>query len=87
MKHGKILPKDTMLMRLHTGTATQGPAQSYDMSVNVGNNCPIVESKQTGKWFTLSWADIISMAQKAGIDTPDSQSTHKKKDHKNGNKT
>lgn len=70
MTHGKILPKDTLLMRIYTGTATQGTAQTYDMSINTGDNCPIVESKQTGKWFILSWEDIIGLAQNAGIDTP-----------------
>jgi len=29
---------------------------------------PLVHSKQTGKWFTLSFPEIVEMAVEAGID-------------------
>ena len=63
---GQIHPPRTMLLRIHSGEAQSGKLK-YEMSVTMEGS-PIIESKQTGKWFTLSWQAIIEMAVKAGID-------------------
>jgi len=55
-----------MFLRVHCGEAKSGKLK-YEMSTAIAG-MPIVESKQTGKWFTLSWQAIIDMAVKAGID-------------------
>ena len=55
-----------MFLRVHAGTAEYGKLK-YEMAYLMGGS-PIVESKQTGKWFTLSWQDILDLARKAGID-------------------
>lgn len=87
MKHGKIHPKKTLFLRVDVGKATDENKNTYELSTNINDNSPIVCSEKTGKWFTLSWTDIMNLARDANIDKPDSQSTHKRKNHKNGNKT
>jgi len=67
---GKIHPKRTMFFRVHVGTAKNSQG-SYEMATNAGDSAPIVESKKTGKWFTLSWEDIMNMAKDADIDKKD----------------
>lgn len=57
-------------IRIHAGEATRGKL-AYTMAANVIPLSPIVVSKQTGKSFTLSWAEIIDLAVAAGIDEPE----------------
>lgn len=63
---GEILPPRSMILRQHIGEASCGDLK-YEMSTGM-NGAPIVRSKQTGKWFTISWAKILELADKAGID-------------------
>ena len=63
---GKVYPPRSMFLRVHCGEATAGKLK-YEMATLIAG-MPIVESKQTGKWFTLSWQEIIDLAVKAGID-------------------
>ena len=65
-KYGTIHPKKTLLLRMETGTAEAGGVK-YELTINMGNNTPIVSSSKTGKYFTLSWQDIINLAIDAGI--------------------
>ena len=51
---------------METGTAEAGGVK-YELTINMGNNTPIVSSSKTGKYFTLSWQDIINLAIDAGI--------------------
>lgn len=64
---GEILPSTSLMLRNHVGEASCGDLK-YEMSTGM-NGAPIVRSKQTGKWFTLSWQAILELADKAGIDT------------------
>ena len=64
---GKIHPKKTLFFRQNVGSA-EADGRSYEMSMNVGGSHPIIQSRQTEKWFTLSWQEIIDMAIEAGID-------------------
>jgi hypothetical protein len=66
--YGRLHEKQTMFLRQHVGEASGPDGKSYEMAVNMGGMTPIIESKQTGKWFTLSWQEILNMAVKAGID-------------------
>ena len=63
---GEILPPKSMILRTHIGEAKQGKLE-YEMSTAIAG-MPIIHSKQTGKWFTLSWQTILELAVKAGID-------------------
>lgn len=66
---GEILPPKSMMLRTRVGEASCGDLK-YEMSTGM-NGAPIVHSKQAGKWFTLSWKDILELADKAGIDACD----------------
>lgn len=64
---GTIHNTKYMALRMHVGTA-ESDGVAYEMSVDAGLRTPIVRSKQTGKWFTLSWNEIVNMAVAAGVD-------------------
>ena len=63
---GKVYPAKSMFFRTHVGTADDGE-RKFEMATSM-NGAPILQSAKTGKWFLLSWEDIISLADKAGID-------------------
>lgn len=65
---GKIHPRKTMFFRQAVGTIKDDEGNEYGATFNMGGMHPIIESKQTGKWFTLSWDDIVKLAIKAGVD-------------------
>ena len=56
-----------MFLRMHCGTAKAGKRE-YEMSTNMGDGSPIIQSSQTGRSFTLNWEALIDMAVEAGID-------------------
>lgn len=78
MKHGKIYPKKTLFLRIHVGEAKDQNKNTYELSTSANNASPIVCSKKTGKWFTLSWTDIMNLARDAGIDKADTKKKTKK---------
>lgn len=67
-KYGKIHPKRTMFLRNAVGEIKDEEGNKYECTTNCGGLHPIIHSEQTGKWFTLSWADIVRLAIVAGID-------------------
>lgn len=67
MSVGTIHPKGTMLLRQLIGSAKiNDDGLTLDMSL-VNFHTPCVESPRTGRFFTLSWSEIIDMAIAAGI--------------------
>lgn len=66
---GELHEPKTLMFRVEVGTA-QGPTpgNKYEMTVSAGDYSPIIRSQQTGKWFTLSWQDILALAVTKGID-------------------
>ncbi len=67
-KYGKIHPPRTMFFRNAVGEMNDDEGNKYECTTNVAGEHPIIHSKQTGKWFILTWADIVKLAIEAGID-------------------
>ena len=65
---GPVHKNKTMFLREHVGDATGEKGRKYELSF-VNMHTPAILSKQTGKYFTLSWQDILELAVEAGIDT------------------
>lgn len=65
---GKIHPRKSLFLRTHVGMATREKL-AYDMAT-LPTGEPIVQSKQTGKWYVLAWTEILTLAEQAGIDKP-----------------
>lgn len=63
---GKVHPAKAMFLRNYVGLAENGKLK-YEMAYLM-NGQPIIQSKQTGQWFTLEWPDILDLAVKAGVD-------------------
>ena len=69
---GKIHPSTTLFMTVHVGEADRGEFK-YDMSTGMSMS-PIIRSTLTGKFFTLSWQDVLNLAVAAGIDKEEEES-------------
>jgi hypothetical protein len=66
---GEIHKPQTLFLRVGVGEAKNAEdGHMYEMSTNMSDGAPIIQSKKTGKWFVLPWQDIIVLAVKAGID-------------------
>lgn len=65
---GKIYPENTMFLRMAAGTAKTEDGQEYEFSTNIGGGNPIIYSKQSGKWWSATWQDLIDLAIEMGLD-------------------
>ena len=66
---GQIHEKKSLFLRETVGTATDPETKiKYEMTTICANRPPLVCSGKTGKYFSLSWSDIIKLAIEAGID-------------------
>lgn len=70
MAIGQIHAPDSLFLRTYVGKATAEDGVEYEMAIQP-NGAPIVECKNTGKWFTLSWTNILNLAADAGIARPE----------------
>ncbi len=77
---GRIYPSLSLFFREGAGNATHPDGTEYELSTNMGGRCPIIRSSKTGKWFTLSWEDILALAIAAGIDDDDPEAKEGKPD-------
>ncbi len=76
---GTIHDPKALMLRVHCGEAeSENDGVKYDLATSMAGN-PIVCSRKTGQWFSLSWSDIINLAISAGINEP----TKKAKARKN----
>lgn len=64
---GKIYKSMSLFFRQHVGEAKRENS-NYELSMVINDQTPLVCSKQTGKYFSISWQEIIELAIEAGID-------------------
>lgn len=64
---GKLYPKDTLFMSIEAGAASSDE-RSYALLHCMISGAPIIESKQTGIWWSIKWTELLSLAVAAGID-------------------
>jgi hypothetical protein len=64
---GKIHPPRTALIRVHVGDATDECGNKFQMSTLPAQGTPCIYSERTGKYYTLSWQDILDLAIESGI--------------------
>lgn len=68
MTRGKTLEGNTLILRFHQGSATdEDSGVTYDLTSSPAGS-PIIRSSKTGRFFVLSWQELLEMAQEAGID-------------------
>ena len=63
--------RSPMFLRHAVGEIRDADGHAWEVSTNVAGMHPIVHSKQTDRYFTLSWEDIIQLALARGIDGED----------------
>jgi hypothetical protein len=68
---GRLYPPGTMFLRQNVGNATAENGDVYELTLNVGASHPIIRSEKTGRWWTVSWQELIGLAIKGGIDQPE----------------
>lgn len=66
---GKLYPAKSMFLRVSVGTANGDDGSEYELS-SVGPHLPMVRSKKSGRFFSLSWDDVVALAMRAGVDEP-----------------
>lgn len=59
-----VYPTETMFLRQHVGSATQGDSR-WEFSTNVADNTPIIRLPD-GRWVTVGWGSLLEAANKAG---------------------
>jgi len=59
--------KNSLFLRFEVGSCCIRE-NMYEMFNNASFGTPIIRSKQTGKWWTVSWKELLELAVKAGID-------------------
>ena len=64
---GKIYPNGTLVLSIEAGSAGN-EERRYQLLTSGASGVPIIESKQTGKAWSISWEELIAMAVDAGID-------------------
>lgn len=62
----KLYPSNSMILRFEVGEA-RGANGSYEL-FTLTNQEPLIRSTKTGRYFHLSWSDILQMAEAAGVD-------------------
>lgn len=67
---GTVHPAKSLFLRKDIGDIRLNNKIVYEMSAGVMGT-PILHSIKTGKWFTISWTEIIELAERAGIDKKD----------------
>ena len=67
-KWGTIFPESSMFLRKAVGTAESQGGQKYELTTSVPRGSPIVRSEKTGKYWTISWDELITLARTSGID-------------------
>ncbi len=65
---GQLHPPTTLFFRIDVGTAKDPNGSVFEITAHTADKTPIVRSEKTGRWFTLSWEDIINLALEAGIE-------------------
>lgn len=74
MEYGELGEKNVVYIRKELGTASvtddNGKEFHLSLGILVFEGSPYVQCTETGKTFTLSWEDIISLAGKSSILQP-----------------
>lgn len=66
---GTVHPEYAMFFRASAGEAEDEEAgTSYELSTSMGTRAPIIHSRQTGKWWTISWQRLLDLALAEGVD-------------------
>ncbi len=69
MQLGKIIKKDSLVLRFAIGKAVdENTTNEYELT-NDCNGRPLVKSLKSGKSWTITWNELIQLAIENGVDT------------------
>lgn len=68
---GTVETKDSLFLRKHAGTAKLGD-NAYELSTSMAS-LPLIKSEKTGKYWLISWQQLLDLAIQAGIDNSDEE--------------
>lgn len=66
---GTIHDNKALFMSIHVGTASNDDS-TFEICTSM-NQSPLIRCVETGKWFSLSWQEILELAEEAGITKED----------------
>ena len=64
---GTVYSKDSMVLRTANGQANGEDGLNYELSSGM-SGAPLIKSEQTGKYWSISWQELVNLALAAGID-------------------
>lgn len=64
---GTIHPSGSLLLRSSRGDAEAVDGRKYEFSTTLHGQ-PCIRSEKSGKYFVVSWEELLQMAIDAGID-------------------
>lgn len=67
---GEVIAKNVLMMTEHVGTAESSNGDKLVLLNGLGRNM-MVRHEKTGKTFSLSWHEFLSLAYEAGFDKED----------------
>ena len=70
-KIGNLHPPGTLFFRISAGEA--GPTEdgtTYELSTNVGGGHPIIGNNKTGRYWSITWQQLLQLARENGLDEP-----------------
>lgn len=70
---GKLCPSSSMFLTVHCGTATAADGTVYELGTCITTGSPIIRNKTTGRSFLVGWTELLELAKRAGIDTPEAK--------------
>ena len=69
---GTLLKPDTLMLREHVGEMRdEAGTIVYELSVQLHDRQPIIRHVPTGNWYTISWHEMVGLAEEKGVTNAD----------------
>lgn len=68
---GTLHDNTALFLRQDVGSAEVEGHGKFELTTNVGGSTPIIRCEATGKWWTITWKDLVGLAIDAGVAKPD----------------
>jgi hypothetical protein len=66
---GHLIESNAILLRRRLGEARIDDGSRYEIGASP-TGAPIIRSRQSGRYWSLTWDELVALALEAGIDAP-----------------
>lgn len=69
---GELHGADALFMREQVGSAKDPTTGAeYELDVQFASKAPVIRSRASGRWWTISWPQLLALAIESGINQPE----------------